>query len=62
MRAALSSSLLALAVLALVPAGAGASVATWQRLIDQCVDGVMTSRPIAFERTLRAHGVPAGCG
>ena len=40
----------------------GESVATWQRLIDQCVDGVMTSRPIAFERTLRAHGVPAGCG
>ena len=40
----------------------GESVATWRQLIDQCVDGVMTSRPVAFERTLRAHPAPAGCG
>ncbi len=36
----------------------GESVATWRTLIDQCVDGVMTARPVAFERTLRKHGAP----
>ncbi len=40
----------------------GESVATWRTLIDQCVDGVMTSRPVAFERTLRKHRAPAACG
>ena len=40
----------------------GESVATWRTLIDQCVDGVMTSRPVAFERTLRKHSAPAACG
>ena len=40
----------------------GESVATWQTLIDQCVDGVMTARPVAFERTLRKHPAPAACG
>ena len=40
----------------------GESVATWRQLIDQCVDGVMTSRPVAFERTLRARSAPAACG
>ena len=36
--------------------------ATWRRLIDMCVDGTMTSRPIAFERVLRHHLRPAACG
>ena len=40
----------------------GESVATWRQLIDECVDGVMTARPVAFERTLRAHAAPAACG
>jgi glycerophosphoryl diester phosphodiesterase len=40
----------------------GESVATWRSLIDQCVDGVMTARPVAFERTLRKHGAPPACG
>lgn len=40
----------------------GESVATWRQLIDECVDGVMTARPVAFERTLRAHPAPAACG
>jgi glycerophosphoryl diester phosphodiesterase len=40
----------------------GESVATWRSLIDQCVDGVMTARPVAFERTLRSHAAPAACG
>jgi glycerophosphoryl diester phosphodiesterase len=34
---------------------------TWIRLIDLCVDGIMTSRPSALERVLRAHPRPAGC-
>ena len=36
----------------------GESVATWRTLIDECVDGVMTARPVAFERTLRKHTAP----
>jgi len=40
----------------------GESVATWRTLIDQCVDGVMTSRPTAFQRTLRTHTAPPACG
>jgi glycerophosphoryl diester phosphodiesterase len=40
----------------------GESVATWRTLIDECVDGVMTARPVAFERLLRKHSAPAACG
>jgi glycerophosphoryl diester phosphodiesterase len=36
--------------------------ATWRRLIDMCVDGTMTSHPGAYERVLRKHERPAGCG
>jgi glycerophosphoryl diester phosphodiesterase len=36
--------------------------ATWRRLIDMCVDGIMTSRSRALERVLRAHKRPASCG
>ena len=36
--------------------------ATWRRLIDMCVDGTMTSRPVAYERVLRKHPRPASCG
>jgi glycerophosphoryl diester phosphodiesterase len=38
------------------------SPATWRSLIDECVDGVMTARPVAFEQVLRNHPAPAGCG
>lgn len=34
---------------------------TWRRLIDLCVDGIMTSRPRALDRVLRSHPRPAGC-
>lgn len=34
---------------------------TWRNLLDWCVDGVMTARPRAFERTLRASHAPKGC-
>ena len=40
----------------------GESVATWTTLIDECVDGVMTARPVAFERLLRKHSAPPACG
>ncbi len=40
----------------------GESAATWRTLIDWCVDGVMTARPVAFERVLRAHPAPEACG
>jgi glycerophosphoryl diester phosphodiesterase len=40
----------------------GESVATWRTLIDECVDGVMTARPVAFERLLHKHPAPAACG
>ncbi len=36
--------------------------ATWRRLIDMCVDGTMTSRPVAYENVLRRHKRPAACG
>ena len=36
--------------------------ATWRRVIDMCVDGTMTSRPVAYERVLRRHKRPAACG
>ena len=40
----------------------GESAATWRQLIDWCVDGVMTARPVAFEQVLRAHPAPETCG
>jgi glycerophosphoryl diester phosphodiesterase len=40
----------------------GESPATWKKLIDWCVDGVMTAQPVAFEKTLKAHPRPASCG
>jgi glycerophosphoryl diester phosphodiesterase len=39
----------------------GESAATWTKLIDWCVDGVMTARPVAFEQLLKAHKRPAAC-
>jgi glycerophosphoryl diester phosphodiesterase len=39
----------------------GESPTTWKQLIDWCVDGVMTARPTAFERTLHQHPRPASC-
>ena len=35
--------------------------ATWRKLISWCVDGVMTSRPLAFESFLRRTPSPAAC-
>jgi glycerophosphoryl diester phosphodiesterase len=35
--------------------------ATWRRLIDMCVDGTMTSRPVAYEQVLKSHPRPASC-
>jgi glycerophosphoryl diester phosphodiesterase len=40
----------------------GESPAIWRTLLDQCVDGVMTARPTAFEQVLRNHDVPEACG
>jgi glycerophosphoryl diester phosphodiesterase len=40
----------------------GESPATWRQLIDWCVDGVMTARPVAFEKLLRSHPAPEVCG
>ena len=40
----------------------GESPATWRQLIDWCVDGVMTARPVAFEQVLRSHPAPEACG
>jgi glycerophosphoryl diester phosphodiesterase len=39
----------------------GESTATWTKLIDWCVDGVMTARPVAFEKLLKSHKRPASC-
>jgi glycerophosphoryl diester phosphodiesterase len=39
----------------------GESPATWTKLLDWCVDGVMTARPVAFEKTLKTHARPAAC-
>jgi glycerophosphoryl diester phosphodiesterase len=36
--------------------------ATWRSLIDMCVDGTMTSRPVEYERVLKRHPRPASCG
>jgi len=35
--------------------------ATWRKLLSYCVDGVMTSRPLAFEKFLRATPSPKAC-
>jgi glycerophosphoryl diester phosphodiesterase len=34
---------------------------SWRRLVDMCVDGIMTSQPAALERVLRKKRVPAHC-
>jgi glycerophosphoryl diester phosphodiesterase len=34
---------------------------SWGKLIDACVDGVMTARPVAFQRFRRSHPEPASC-
>jgi glycerophosphoryl diester phosphodiesterase len=34
----------------------------WRKLVDLCVDGIMTSHPIQLERTLRSHRPPSSCG
>ena len=39
----------------------GESKAIWTSLIDDCVDGVMTARPVAFEKLLKQHKRPATC-
>jgi glycerophosphoryl diester phosphodiesterase len=39
----------------------GESRKTWRTLLDQCVDGVMTARPTAFEKLLRSHDIPEAC-
>jgi glycerophosphoryl diester phosphodiesterase len=39
----------------------GESNATWTKLVDWCVDGVMTARPVAFEKLLKRHKRPASC-
>ena len=40
----------------------GESPATWRKLIDWCVDGVMTAQPVAFEKVLRRYPAPEACG
>jgi glycerophosphoryl diester phosphodiesterase len=34
---------------------------TWRRLVEMCVDGIMTSHPVALERVLRSKRSPASC-
>jgi glycerophosphoryl diester phosphodiesterase len=33
----------------------------WPKLVDWCVDGIMTSHPVQLERTLRSHRPPRDC-
>ena len=40
----------------------GESRQIWTNLIDWCVDGVMTAKPVAFEKLLKSHPAPASCG
>lgn len=35
--------------------------ATWRKLVDLCVDGIMTARPVALHRFLKANRSPAAC-
>jgi glycerophosphoryl diester phosphodiesterase len=39
----------------------GEGVPTWTKLIDDCVDGVMTAQPVKFEKLLKQHERPASC-
>ena len=32
--------------------------ATWETLIGDCVDGIMTARPVALERMLKVQHIP----
>jgi glycerophosphoryl diester phosphodiesterase len=34
---------------------------TWPKLVDWCVDGIMTSHPVELERTLKSHRPPRDC-
>jgi len=34
---------------------------TWRKLVDLCVDGIMTSHPVQLERTIKSHRAPAAC-
>jgi len=34
---------------------------TWRRLVRECVDGIMTSRPRALRRVLRSYASPTPC-
>jgi glycerophosphoryl diester phosphodiesterase len=34
---------------------------TWRKLVDWCVDGIMTSHPVELEKTLKSHRVPREC-
>jgi glycerophosphoryl diester phosphodiesterase len=34
---------------------------TWPKLVDWCVDGIMTSHPVQLERTLKSHRAPRAC-
>jgi glycerophosphoryl diester phosphodiesterase len=34
---------------------------TWRKLIDWCVDGIMTSHPVELEKTLKSHRPPRAC-
>jgi glycerophosphoryl diester phosphodiesterase len=34
---------------------------SWRRLVDMCVDGIMTSQPAALERVLKKERAPADC-
>jgi len=36
--------------------------AEWGKLIDLCVDGVMTPKPVAFAKFAKTHPRPASCG
>jgi glycerophosphoryl diester phosphodiesterase len=33
----------------------------WPKLVDWCVDGIITSHPVELERTLKSHRPPATC-
>jgi glycerophosphoryl diester phosphodiesterase len=34
---------------------------TWPKLVDWCVDGIMTSHPVELARTLKSHRPPRDC-
>ncbi|HKA93723.1 MAG TPA: glycerophosphodiester phosphodiesterase family protein [Acidimicrobiia bacterium] len=33
----------------------------WRKLVDWCVDGIMTSHPVELQRTLKSHRAPKRC-